>query len=149
MPDFSQQVFVKRRKFSLSYFKWENAVAGLSCPWLKRFVSLRVVITMRKRFLWWCHHILIWLFFFHLAPGHLSYILQESNSIYKYIPTTQCTHRFGYTRWCLDCVSDLYTGYIPTPTIFQRVLACQKQQTQLLHKILQQGINRSAKVFLK
>lgn len=40
----------ERWKFSLSYFKWENAVTGLSCPRLKRFVSSSAVIAVKNCF---------------------------------------------------------------------------------------------------
>lgn len=89
----------ERWTFSLSYFKWENAVGTLSCPPLRRPPSLRRGDSRDKLFSWWCHDFLISLLFCVCpALGHFSYILPEHNSIYKCIPTKPHTRRINCSR---------------------------------------------------
>lgn len=58
----------QRWKFSLSYFKWENAVSLLLYPQCKRFVS-PLPNKHDKLFWWWGHYFLIWLLYFRFALG--------------------------------------------------------------------------------
>lgn len=87
-----------RQTLSLCYLKWENAVTGLSCPQVKHLVSPCAVISMKKRFWWWCHYVLIWLLLLRLALGPL--LLHPVIQYTKHVLTKQCTYRWSFCRWC-------------------------------------------------